>query len=242
MKKQSEDTEQSAVTTRSLITETDTRDLEEQYAEFEKSEEEDARQREEEAQKMIRAYLPMTETAFYILLGLRKPNHGYGIAAETKEHTYGQVIISPGTMYGTLSKMEKDGLIRFVKEESKKKVYELTYVGTAVLKREIDRIDRLYYNAHRTTTQIVRSYTEITKVSEDGITFRDGSVLRRSDFVSVERDICGRPAYFLFAGREWEYRIVFDRKGLYAKSRNHDEFREFQIKLDELGIHSRDLS
>jgi len=28
-----------------------------------------------------------------------------------------EVTISPGTMYGTLSKMEKDGLIRFIREE-----------------------------------------------------------------------------------------------------------------------------
>lgn len=26
-----------------------------------------------------KVYVPMTETAFYILLCLRKPNHGYGI-------------------------------------------------------------------------------------------------------------------------------------------------------------------
>ena len=33
--------------------------------------------------------------------------------------TEGQLSISPGTMYGTLSKMEKDGLIAFVREEEK---------------------------------------------------------------------------------------------------------------------------
>jgi DNA-binding PadR family transcriptional regulator len=33
-----------------------------------------------------------------------------------KKMTGGAVSISPGTMYGTLSKMEKDGLIRFVRE------------------------------------------------------------------------------------------------------------------------------
>lgn len=31
--------------------------------------------------------------------------------------TGGELIISAGTMYGTLSKMEKDGLIVFEKEE-----------------------------------------------------------------------------------------------------------------------------
>ncbi len=36
-----------------------------------------------------------------------------------------EVSISPGTMYGTLSKMEKDGLIRFVSEAEKRKIYEI---------------------------------------------------------------------------------------------------------------------
>ena len=30
-------------------------------------------------QHIKKVYVPMTETAFYILLCLRKPNHGYGI-------------------------------------------------------------------------------------------------------------------------------------------------------------------
>ena len=63
--------------------------------------------------KIRRVYLPMTETGFYILFSLQKENHGYGITQKVKEMTDSQVSISPGTMYGTLSKMEKDGLISF---------------------------------------------------------------------------------------------------------------------------------
>lgn len=57
--------------------------------------------------KIRRVYLPMTETGFYILFCLQKENHGYGITQKVKEMTDSQVSISPGTMYGTLSKMEK---------------------------------------------------------------------------------------------------------------------------------------
>ena len=32
--------------------------------------------------------------------------------------TDGEIKLAPGTMYGSLSKMEKDGLIEFVKEEA----------------------------------------------------------------------------------------------------------------------------
>ena len=64
-----------------------------------------------------KVYVPMTETGFYILLCLREPNHGYGIVQKVKELTDGEIVLAPGTMYGSLSKMEKDGIIQFVKEE-----------------------------------------------------------------------------------------------------------------------------
>ena len=40
--------------------------------------------------------------------------------------------------------MEKDGLIRFVREEEKRKVYRITELGTQVLEQEMRRIERLY--------------------------------------------------------------------------------------------------
>ncbi len=66
-----------------------------------------------------KVYVPMTETGFYILLCLQQPNHGYGVVQKVKEMTGGEVLLSPGTMYGSLSKMEKDGVISFVREEEK---------------------------------------------------------------------------------------------------------------------------
>ena len=93
-----------------------------------------------------KVYVPMTETGFYILLCLREPNHGYGIVQKVKEITEGEINLTPGTMYGTLSKMEKDGLIRFLREEEKRKIYQITDLGDEVLKLEYCRIDRLYRN------------------------------------------------------------------------------------------------
>lgn len=54
-----------------------------------------------------KVYVPMTETSFYILLCLRTPNHGYGIVQKVRELTENEVVLGPGTMYGSLSKMEK---------------------------------------------------------------------------------------------------------------------------------------
>ncbi len=93
-----------------------------------------------------KVYVPMTETGFYILLCLQEPNHGYGIVQKVKKLTNGDLILAPGTMYGSLSKMEKDGLIRFVREEEKRKIYTITDLGKEVLDIERKRIRRLYKN------------------------------------------------------------------------------------------------
>lgn len=88
----------------------------------------------------------MTETGFYILFCLRSPAHGYGIGQQVKQLTDGAVSISPGTMYGTLSKMEADGLITFHSEQDKRKLYVITELGSEILNQEIQRIKRLYRN------------------------------------------------------------------------------------------------
>ena len=93
-----------------------------------------------------KVYVPMTETGFYILLCLREESHGYNIIQKVEDLTGGEIRISPGTMYGGLSKMEKDGLIRFVREEEKRKIYCITDLGTQVLELEMRRIERLYRN------------------------------------------------------------------------------------------------
>ena len=95
-------------------------------------------------QHIRRVYVPMTETAFYILLCLRKPNHGYGIVQKVEALTDGAIRLAPGTMYGSLSKMETDGLIQFIREEDKRKIYQITDLGMEVLRIELKRIERLY--------------------------------------------------------------------------------------------------
>lgn len=94
-----------------------------------------------------KVYVPMTETGFYILFCLQKEMHGYNIGLKVKDMTNGELTISPGTMYGTLSKMENDKLISFVKEEDKRKSYIITELGKEVLEIELRRIKRLYRNS-----------------------------------------------------------------------------------------------
>lgn len=95
-------------------------------------------------QHIKKVYVPMTETAFFILMCLRTPNHGYGIVQTVEKLTEGAIRLTPGTMYGSLSKMEKDKVIRFLREEEKRKIYQITDLGQEVLELELKRIRRLY--------------------------------------------------------------------------------------------------
>lgn len=92
-------------------------------------------------------YIPMTETGFYILFCLQNEMHGYNIMQKVREMTGGEIVISAGTMYGSLSKMEKDGLIRFTEEKDRRKRYLITELGREILKTEMKRIERLYKNS-----------------------------------------------------------------------------------------------
>ena len=93
-----------------------------------------------------KVYVPMTETGFYILLCLQEEMHGYNIVQKVERMTEGDIRISPGTMYGSLGKMEKDGLIEFIREEDKRKIYHITDLGKEVLDLEKKRIHRLFRN------------------------------------------------------------------------------------------------
>lgn len=97
--------------------------------------------------KLCKKYIPMSETAFYILFFLQDPQHGYGIGQKVEEISNGEVNIGAGTMYGTLSKMQKDGLIKFIEKEDNRKIYQITDLGQEVLEIEIKRINRLYKNS-----------------------------------------------------------------------------------------------
>ena len=98
-------------------------------------------------ERLERIYVPMTETGFYILFCLREEMHGYNIVQKVSEMTANEVNIAPGTMYGTLSKMEKDGLINFSRQEENRKLYKITKLGSQILEKELNRIERLYKNS-----------------------------------------------------------------------------------------------
>ena len=54
---------------------------------------------------------PMTEAMYYILLSLLRPGHGYGMMQRVKELSGGRLEMGPGTLYGVLARMNREGLI-----------------------------------------------------------------------------------------------------------------------------------
>lgn len=89
----------------------------------------------------------MTETAFYILLALTEPRHGYGITKFTSQLTENRIKLGSGTVYGTLAKMHRDGLIEVHDDTGNKTVYNITDTGRKILRAEVQRIKLLYGNA-----------------------------------------------------------------------------------------------
>ncbi|MDF2534843.1 MAG: transcriptional regulator, PadR-like family [Bacillales bacterium] len=102
-----------------------------------------------EKELLKKTYLPMTETAYYILLCLNKSRHGYGIMQYVEEITNGRIKLGPGTIYGTLSKLEKEQLIIPETEEDRRKIYRLSNKGRKVLELEMERLAEMLNNGNR---------------------------------------------------------------------------------------------
>lgn len=95
-------------------------------------------------ERILKKYNPMTETAFYILLSLTTPKHGYGIIKNIEQLTNGRLKLGSGTIYGTLTKMQQDGLIQVYGDQDRKTIYDVTELGMVILQQEIRRIKEVH--------------------------------------------------------------------------------------------------
>jgi len=93
-------------------------------------------------------FLPLTPAVFNILLALAdSEKHGYGIMQEVEANTKGQVLMGPGTLYGSIKRMLQAGLIEESDEradpemdDQRRKYYKLTNLGRRVLSMEAERL------------------------------------------------------------------------------------------------------
>ena len=101
--------------------------------------------------------LPLTPVVLHILVALADgARHGYGIAQDVEELTEGQVRLGPGTLYGSLLRMVKTGLIdhaaassRSDADDERRRYYRITAFGRKTLDLELERMRRVVAYARR---------------------------------------------------------------------------------------------
>lgn len=101
------------------------------------------------------------------------------------------------------------------------------------------------------------SYNDIQKITEVGILFNDGFELLFEEcrnewsienkikgdetYCVAERDSLSKIPYFLFYSKD-RVKVLFDKKGIFCKRRNRDEFQNLQVILNRFGFSSYDMS
>lgn len=92
--------------------------------------------------------LPLTPAVFNILLALADgEKHGYAIMQEVEANTHGQVLMGPGTLYGSIKRMLQVGLIEECDDrvdpemdDQRRRYYHLTGLGNQILHLEAERL------------------------------------------------------------------------------------------------------
>ena len=94
--------------------------------------------------------LPLSPASFHILVSLAEgPRHGYGVAQEVEELTDGRLVLGPGTLYGTLTRMLGKGLVDEAENPGdtglhaqRRRYYRITPLGSEALRAESARLLR----------------------------------------------------------------------------------------------------
>ena len=92
-------------------------------------------------------FLPLSPATLHILLSLAAGDmHGYGIMQEVARQSEGQYKLGPGTLYDNLQKLISRKLVQEIgrrpdDDDSRRRYYRLSPLGTAVLSAEVARLD-----------------------------------------------------------------------------------------------------
>lgn len=95
---------------------------------------------------MKRAQVPLTPAVFHILLALADgPLHGYGIMQAVESSAASEPPMGPGTIYGSLQRMEDAGLVKELaaRTDDRRRVFALQPAGRRALALEAERLSRL---------------------------------------------------------------------------------------------------
>ena len=92
--------------------------------------------------------LPLTSAVFNILLALADgEKHGYAIMQDIEQSTGGKMRMGPGTLYGSIERMQKAGLVEESEDrpepahdDERRRYYRLSEFGGRVLSAEAARL------------------------------------------------------------------------------------------------------
>jgi DNA-binding PadR family transcriptional regulator len=107
--------------------------------------------------KKLNTYQPLTPAVFHILLALADgEKHGYAIMKDVETQTSGQIKMGPGTLYGSLKRMQAAGLIEESgnrpdpeMDDERRRYYRLSGLGQKVVKSESQRLAELVQMARQ---------------------------------------------------------------------------------------------
>lgn len=92
----------------------------------------------------------LTESMFYVLMALKSgPMCGTDIAAAIERHTGGRLQLGPATLYTILGKFDKEGYIREIQVDGRKRTYAVTDRGLAAYAEELARLRACLADAGR---------------------------------------------------------------------------------------------
>ncbi len=99
--------------------------------------------------------VPITPAVYQILLSLTDGDrHGYGIMQEVDQRTDGEIRLGPGTLYRSIKRLRKAGLIESLEgsdsvgeDDDRRRFYRITELGRTMLEDEARRLARLVAQA-----------------------------------------------------------------------------------------------
>ncbi len=116
----------------------------------------------------------LTEPMYYVLLALTEERYGYEIMSYISDLTEERVKVGPGTLYALLPRFEKEGIIKQVSDDGRRKNYLLTEEGKTLLKEEMDRLKSLIEDGEGVLSQVAmakETESKIFKRLDDGIIY-----------------------------------------------------------------------
>jgi DNA-binding MarR family transcriptional regulator len=93
--------------------------------------------------RLLRKRAPLTPAVFHILLALADgPLHGYAIMQAVERSAGAEPPMGPGTIYGSLQRMEEAGLVRetAARGDDRRRLFALLPAGRRALLQEAERL------------------------------------------------------------------------------------------------------